>query len=211
MLKIGFKTSWYWVVSAIGLLLLGSGCVSRTEIQLSYDLPDPLIQSLPLRAGVYYAPELDNLVFEEKIQGLGSYKIELQDTQSTMFQTALDALFDDVVPIESFDTQPAGLDLLIVPRLVEFQISVPQQTRSELYEVWLRYSMELYTPQGQEIHKWGFAAYGKVNLQDYQTLSNRDFYALEDASQWALRDAVATISFFFVKEPKIKSWLATVQ
>lgn len=192
------------------LLAIGTGCASRTEIALDIDLPQPLIQSLPIRAGIYYAPELDQFVFEEKIQGIGSYKIELKNTQSKMFRTAFGALLDDVVPIDSFDTQPPGLDVLIVPRVMEFQISVPQQSRTQHYEVWLRYAVELYTPKGQQIHNWGFAAYGKVNAQNYQMLSNTSAHALEDAATWALRDAVATISFFFVKEPRIKNWMDTL-
>ena len=199
-----------FLVVALGILTLGSGCVSHTEIALQPNLPTPIIQSLPIRAGIYYAPELDQFVFEEKVQGIGSYKIELLNTQSNMFKTAFDALFDDVVPIQSFDTQPSGLDVLIVPRLMEFQISLPQQSRSQHYEVWLRYSVELYTPKGQQIHNWGFAAYGRVNAQNYQMLTNTAAHALEDAANWALRDAVATISFFFVKEPKIKTWMATL-
>ena len=204
------RRSLFVLVVAVGILTFGSGCVSRTEIALQPNLPIPLIQSLPIRAGIYYAPELDQFVFEEKVQGIGSYKIELLNTQSHMFKTAFDALFDDVVQIQSFDTQPSGLDVLIVPRLMEFQISLPQQSRSQHYEVWLRYSVELYTPKGQQIHNWGFAAYGKVNAQNYQMLSNTAAHALEDAANWALRDAVATISFFFVKEPKIKTWMATL-
>ncbi|MCY4655348.1 MAG: hypothetical protein OXC80_00875, partial [Gammaproteobacteria bacterium] len=65
----------------------------------------------------------------------------------------------------------------------------------------------MFTPTGQEIHKWGFASYGEVNTQNYQFLSNVSAHALQDASQWAIRDAVATISFFLVKEPKVRNWL----
>ena len=208
--SVNHSRSFVLVIVALCILTFGSGCVSHTEIALQPNLPKPLIQSLPIRAGIYYAPELDQFVFEEKIQGIGSYKIELLNTQSNMFKTAFDALFDDVVQIQSFDSQPPGLDVLIVPRLMEFQISLPQQSRSQHYEVWLRYSVELYTPKGQQIHNWGFAAYGKVNAQNYQMLSNTAAHALEDAAHWALRDAVATISFFFVKEPKIRNWMATL-
>lgn len=204
------RRGFFFLVVALVILTFGSGCVSHTEIALKPNLPKPLIQSLPYRAGIYYAPELDQFVFEEKVQGIGSYKIELLNTQSNMFKTAFEALFDDLVQIQSFDTQPSGLDVLIVPRIMEFQISLPQQSRSQHYEVWLRYSVELYTPKGQQIHNWGFAAYGKVNAQNYQMLSNTAAHALEDAAQWALRDAVATISFFFVKEPKIKNWMDTL-
>ena len=191
-------------------LLITAGCGTRIAIQLEPDLPVPLIQSLPLRVGVFLAPELDNYVFDEQIKGHGHYKIALGNTQSHMFNMAFDALFDDVVPVQSFDSRPSGLDALLVPRLHEVQIAVPQQTRTELYEVWLRYSIELYTADGQEVHKWPFAAYGKVNKQNYQMLTNVGSTALDDASNWAMRDAVATISFFFVKEPKIRTWLTSL-
>ena len=206
MLNKPKKVVFHWSLVATVVCFV-AGCGSQTSIQLEPDLPTPLIQSLPLSVGVYYPPELENFEFNEKMKGIGSFKIGLGQTQTHLFRTAFEALFDEVVPIQSFDTQPPGLDLLLVPKIHEVQISVPQQTRTELYEVWLRYSIEMFTPTGQEIHKWGFASYGEVNTQNYQFLSNVSAHALQDASQWAIRDAVATISFFLVKEPKVRNWL----
>ena len=183
------------------------GCAGTTQVEIDVAIPNPLIRELPLTAGVYWAPDLDEFIYDEKIAKYGTYKVALQDSQSHMFETALDALFEELVPVESFDSRPEGLDLLIIPRILELQIAIPQQTRTDLYEVWVRYSLELYQPDGTPIHEYRFAGYGKVNRQNYSVLSRPAYFALREATHWALRDAVASISFFLVKQAPVASWL----
>ena len=92
--------------------------------------------------------------------------------------------------------------------LIGFQISIPAQTSSDLYEVWIKYRLRLYDNKGELIVEWEFPAYGRANREDYRLLSDKDEPALEDATMTALRDAAAEISLRFRDRPELKAWLA---
>ena len=76
----------------------------------------------------------------------------------------------------------ANLDAVLAPSIVEFQISIPSQTRSEFYEVWIKYMMRLYDTHGTLIAEWPLTAYGKANRGDFGFMENSDSPAIRQAT-----------------------------
>lgn len=124
-----------------------------------------------------------------------------------LFSTVFDSLFEQYIEVENFEDVPSDFHGIISPSVQEVQITLPQQTRSDYYEVWIRYQLQLWDQSGELVHSWPLAAYGKANKNNYPTLSRASAAALHDAAEFALRDAAASMSFYFAKEPQVQSWL----
>ena len=86
---------------------------------------------LPLRVGLYLEPALVQYVFEEKIQDHGDWRVEVGPMQAKLFRQVASAMFIEAVPVDSVTSPGANLDAVLAPSIVEFQISIPSQTRSD--------------------------------------------------------------------------------
>ncbi len=138
------------------------------------EIPTPFVNRLPLRVGLYLEPALVQYVFEEKIQDHGDWRVEVGPMQTKLFRQVASAMFLEAVPVDSVTSPGANLDAVLAPSIVEFQISIPSQTRSEFYEVWIKYMMRLYDTHGTLIAEWPLTAYGKANRGDFGFMESSD-------------------------------------
>ncbi|MYD42964.1 MAG: hypothetical protein F4W90_03625 [Gammaproteobacteria bacterium] len=174
---------------------------------MSFDVPKPVITPLPLRMASYYPPQLETYVYEEEIANFGNFRIDMTGAHKTLFSTVFDSLFNQYTEIEQFKDVPANFHGIIAPVVQEVQITLPQQTRSDYYEVWIRYQLQLWDTSGRLVHTWSLPAYGKANKKNYNTIRKIATQALHDATEFALRDAAASMSFYFAKEPQVQAWI----
>ena len=194
-----------YVVVLLVALTLG-GCTGA-NVQMEGDIPTPLVNRLPLRVGLYLDPALVQYVFEEKIQDHGDWRVEVGPMQAKLFRQVASAMFLEAVPVDSVTSPGANLDAVLAPSIVEFQISIPSQTRSEFYEVWIKYLMRLYDTHGTLIAEWPLTAYGKANRGDYGFMESSDSPAIRQATMTALRDAGAFLALRFTTIPEVRAWL----
>ena len=192
------------------LLSIQTGCQSGANVYMTTSVPVPLVDVLPLRIGVFLPPELKNYEYKEKIANHGEFSVNLGDTQSQLFEQVFRAMFADVKLLDAPEELPEGLDGVLIPMVNQVQITIPQQMRSDFYEVWISYSIELKGPQGKHLHSWSFAAYGKANRRNYNNILDRADSALEHATADALRDVAGIILFSFTKQAPIQDWLKDV-
>lgn len=188
------------LVAALLSALLLTACT--TQVEVNGHFPDPLRPPLPF-AGT--------LVVEERLQK-STYRaphgktveVAIGAAQSRMFETVTPRLFQS---FEVSDDLAAALaqqpDLTLVPELREFQIATPADTQLKIFEVWLRYLIQVYDRDGQLLLTWPIAAYGKT--QDQFMKSDED--ALNQAAMVALRDAGARLALEFEHEPLIQRWM----
>ncbi|MCY3858447.1 MAG: hypothetical protein OXG25_06005 [Gammaproteobacteria bacterium] len=184
-----------------------AGCGTSAKFRMDFSVPKPVISPLPIRIATYYPPQIRTHIYEEKIENHGDFRIDMTGAHEVLFSTVFDSLFEQYVEVENFDEVPGDMHGIISPSVQEVQITLPQQTRSDYYEVWIRYQLQLWDRTGQLIHSWPLAAYGKANKNNYPTLSRASASALHDATEFALRDAAASMSFYFAKEPQVQSWI----
>ena len=95
------------------------------------------------------------------------------------------------------------MDGVIEPNIAEIQFSIPKQTRTDYFEVWIRYHFKLYDKNANLIGEWDLPAYGKAKAQDYPS----EGMSLQAAGLSACRDAMAFFSLNFIRVPIIKSWI----
>jgi len=186
------------------------GACSGATVQLDDDIPSPLIEPLPLKMGVYLQPALTQYVYEERIADHGDWRIEVGPMQTKLFMQMAGAMFQKAVRVNAISPLQAGLDGVLVPTIADFQISIPDQTRSDFYEVWIKYSIRVYDHSGQLVADWPLTAYGKASEKDYSWYQTTQGPAMQVATLRALRDAGAFLVMGFPKVPAIKAWMNTL-
>lgn len=190
--------------AVIFLVLAGTGC-GGASVTVPTKLPVPLVERLPLKMGVYLSEELVNYQHREKIEQSGEWRIDLGGAQTNMFNNLLTGMFESVTPVAE-PSHPGGeVDGVLVPTIEEVQFSTPDQTRSDYFEVWVRYRFALHDRDGTLVGEWPLTAYGKANAHNYG-MSKRE-PALKAAAVSALRDAMAFFTVQFRTVPAVQSWL----
>lgn len=192
--------------AALVLLLLG-GCMS-TSVEMTQDtiFPVPLVAKVPLTVGVHLPEALLNYTLEEDHGDNGKFSIAIGDAQQPMFLNLFVGMFDDVQLVEDPTHPPARVAGTLVPTIAEMQFSTPLQTRTDYFEVWIRYQIQLYSRDGVLLGDWPLTAYGKANTQNYGMNSTSP--TLRAAALQACRDAMAFFTVQFPTVPQVQNWLA---
>lgn len=192
-------------IGAFATLLLVA-CGGAT-VQMEGDIPTPLVQPLPLRMGMYFEPALLDYVYEEKIENHGDWRVEVGSMQPKLFLQIGSAMFTEAKQVDSTTPSDATLDGVLAPAIADFQISIPSQTRTDFFEVWIKYLIRVYDNKGALIAEWPLTAYGKSNQSDYGFFEETNKPAMHDATMRAFRDAGAFLALRFSTVPQIKAWL----
>lgn len=188
-----------------GLLL---GC-SASIIDVKGSYPSPLVNQLPLTLGVIYDDAFSAFSFTEfdEVSGKEQYIINSGQTQVQLFNTILPAVFSNVVFLNSADEAASypELDMIFEPSIDDFQVGLPQKTRLDVYEIWVKYNMRLTGPDGNSIANWVMTAYGKSPQGSFGSVDS----GVNDAAVEAFRDLAATFSLGFTSIPEVNDWLRT--
>jgi len=187
------------------VMLLVCGCMTTTVELPTTQFPVPLMEKLPLRMGLYLPEPLLAYEFSEDLGEAGKFEIEIGDAQQAMFVNLLSGMFDQVIEVDSATPATPLTDAILVPNIAEMQFSTPQQTRTDYFEVWIRYQFQLFSPDGTVIAEWPLTAYGKANTQNYMLASTAP--TLRQAAMNACRDAMAFFTVQFHTVPPIRQWL----
>lgn len=199
-------------------LLAGAGCTSGASVLVDISVPRPLVEPLGARMGVYYDDALTGYVHREEVDG-GDYTIDIGASQAPVFTQVFDAMFERVVPMardaadasanaaqgddatdeaaappiafERVDGGDAPVDGVLAPTIDQVQFSTPEQTKTDFYEVWIRYRVRLFDADGTVRKEWPLIGYGKASNRN----SGDSTEQLNAATTWALRDAAAVLAF----------------
>lgn len=183
------------------MLVAVGGCSGTTNLSLDAQFPVPLIKKKPVTIGLHLNDELRNFTYNEVIDKKGEWNVAIGPVQEKLFINLASGMFSDYKIVD--ETANSGLDGTLKPEIIDLQFSLPEQTRSNFYEVWIRYKFQLYDGDGQIIAEWPLPAYGKASKKDF-----RNTYAgVEAAAIAACRDAMAFFAINFTKEPQVKAWL----
>lgn len=186
-----------------GLLLLNA-CTHT--VYIDSDFPTPLIEKLPYKVGIYYPSEFSQYKYQEESKDRTKWIIESGQAQQELFDTMLAGMFDEVIDVGQlppWDAEP-NADIILSPTVQEFQYTLPRETKIKVYEIWIKYNVQVYTTDGSLLADWILTSYGKTPTGFMQS----DDGALMQAVIVALRDAGANLTLNFSKIPEIRAWLA---
>jgi hypothetical protein len=198
---------------ALASLLL-SACATQVEVDGNF--PPALTQKLPLRTLVVFEPDFASHHFKstdgpQVSIAVGQIQVELftglADSLSQHSVTSTSMPAGTSIPsTTSMPTQPAA-DLILRPRVEDVQISMPNESQLKVFEVWIKYNLQVFNSSGEPIADWIMTAYGKTPTRFLK--SNTD--ALHQAAMVAMRDAGAHFITGFARVPEIRQWLQARQ
>lgn len=184
------------------LLLLGTAC--SQSLTIPDRVPAPLIEPLPLRAGFHYTPAFSTYRYTSDPGEKPTWEIGLGAANVGLFDRLGQRLFRETAVLDALPQpgNPASLDVIIEPTVDAFEVSLPEQSTADQYAVWIRYTVRVYGPEGGLVTAWKLSGYGEAGKD-----ALRPARSMEQATVLAMRDAAATISIEFARQPGIEQLL----
>lgn len=183
---------------AILISIMASGCASNVKVEYP-TLPDPLIEKLPLIVALRIPDEFYDFSHEENVLGRESWSIQLGAANAMFFKQLFGYMFDDVIVLAADDdARDFEFDALVEPRIEGFEFSVPNQSKTDAFAVWIRYRMVVFDSLGNRASSWTISSYGKSQKEG---LGGKN--SLRRAAVLAMRDAAALILLQMDKATKI--------
>ena len=190
------------LIYAVSLLLILTACEQSMTLRVESEIPTPVIERMPVKIGVFYQDELRNYVSEENSDERPKWKIESGSSHVDLFEQILSSMFQEVTEVAG-TTAAATVDAVLAPSVAEMQFALPAETKTDFYEAWVKYDMELHDPDGSRIANWSVTGYGKSSTE---FMKSRD-KGLNAAVNQALRDAGAKFALGFPMVAEISAWL----
>ncbi len=175
------------VLVAVFLTALG-GCSSTVTVH-DPSIPDPLVDKIPISVAVKFPDVFEHFVHEEQVIGKEKWTIDLGRSNTLLFTKLFDAMFDDLTVVDDgVDPRDIPIDAWIEPSIDAVEFSVPSQSQTPSFAVWIRYRIKIFDSEGNQYANWPISAYGKSK----STKMGGD-NALRRAAVLAMRDAAALI------------------
>jgi len=164
-----------------------SGCAGSNVKLQAPTIPTPLINKIPASVGLRMPENFYHFVHEEQVYGREEWSIDLGASNAALFTQLFGYMFQNVIVLtDSDDPKTLAIDALIEPSIDAFEFSVPNQSKTDSFAVWIRYRIRVYDFDGNEVANWPVSAYGKS-----QAASVSGSQALQRAAILAMRDAAA--------------------
>ncbi|MBT8092644.1 MAG: hypothetical protein KJN77_06375 [Gammaproteobacteria bacterium] len=164
-------------------------------------IPAPRVDKIPVDVALRIPEEFNHFEHEENILGREAWSIDLGASNAAFFRQLFGYLFDNLTVIgPDDDANDYQFDALIEPSIDGFEFSVPNQSKTETFAVWIRYRLRIFDREGNNASNWTVSAYGKSQKEG---LSGAP--ALERAALLAMRDAAALIIMQMDKATGISS------
>lgn len=170
------------------LVLALAGCSANVTMD-GPTIPAPRVAKIPVNVALRIPEEFEHFVHEENVLGKESWTIDLGRANATFFTQLFGHLFDSLTVIgPGDDARDFQFDALIEPTIDGFEFSVPNQSKTEAFAVWIRYRLRIFDREGTNASNWTVSAYGKSQKQGL-----RGSDSLRRAAVLAMRDAAALI------------------
>jgi len=186
-------------ILGIMLLIVASGCSSSAQVKVVNDFPKVLFEPRDIHAAIVFDQEFMSYVAKPN----KDITIDLGKAQVNALTKDFRGLFTKVDIVGSKDAVPPGSELVITPSVREVQLSTPSESYLNVYEVWIKYNLEIETADGEAIDSWFLPAYGKT--PDSFSMGRTE--AIKNASIVALRDAGAKLVLDFFRIPSVYAWM----
>lgn len=174
-------------------------CSSTVTMEMP-TIPTPRVEKIPVDVAVRIPAEFHNFVHTEDVLGKDKWTIELGNSNANFFTQLFGYMFDSLVVLgPDDDPRDYQFDALIEPSIEGFEFSIPSQTQSAAFSVWIRYRMSVFDSVGNRASSWTVSAYGKSQKEG---ITGSD--SLKRAAVLAMRDAAALIIMQMDKVSKIR-------
>jgi hypothetical protein len=174
------------------------GC-GGVKVRATSAVPVPLVDELPLKAGVYYSPEFRNYVAREERWGT-KWEITLGPAHVVQIDRLAKAMFASVTSVADVAKPPQpALDLIVEPHFEEYSFVTPRDAGAELFAVTIKYRVNVYDGAGHLVDSLVFTGYGNAAAGGLSSTT-----PLAVATQKAMRDAGAKFATEFPEQPVVQ-------
>jgi len=187
------KLRQYSLLAMLAISAMLSAC--STSVVVKGNVPEPLVERMPLKGALIYTDEFKNYVYKESEKKRALSSLDFTEAQTNMFNQVFSSLVE-LVPVDA-----PYKDLNIEPEILEIQYSAPRETKVNQYEIWIKYRIKLSDNAGEKIADWIIKGYGKTPTALLSSASS----AFSSATNVALRDVGAQLSIGFPNQSKIKA------
>lgn len=181
--------------------LLLTGC--STHVVVTGEHPPVLVQPLDYNVGLVLNSSFTDYSFTREKDDQ-KIIITLGDSQTQLFSQIFEGIFTSTQRLQGkpqITTNP--MDLVVIPRVEKLQVSMPDETSLNVFEVWIQYKLEIFDTNSALITEWSVSSYGRTQTRFLKSTES----ALHQATNSALRDAGAQIVIGFNRIPKIRDWV----
>lgn len=184
--------------SVILFSLFAAGCASNVTVETP-TIPTPHIEKLPMDVAVRIPAEFHNFVHEENVLGRETWTINLGSANASFFTQLFGYMFDNVIVLGPDENAlDHSFDALVEPTIEGFEFSVPNQSKTDAFAVWIRYRMQIFDSVGNSASTWTVSSYGKSQKEGLGSSKS-----LQRAAVLAMRDAAALILLQMDKSTRI--------
>ena len=185
-------------VTSLAIFLM-AGCSSTVTMEMP-TIPEPRIEKIPVDVVVRIPAEFQDFTHSEEVLGRDTWTIHLGSSNAAFFTQLFGFMFDSVVILgPDDDPRDYQFDALIEPSIEGFEFSVPNQSQTNAFAVWIRYRISVFDSIGNRASSWTVSAYGKSQKEG---MGGSD--SLRRAAILAMRDAAALIIMQMDKVTKIR-------
>jgi hypothetical protein len=153
---------------------------------------------MPVTGKLVYPEGFKEFVYLEPSDNRALEKVEFGQAQVGLFER----VFGDLMTL--VDPKETEFDFKIEPQILDFQYSVPAETKLNMYEIWLKYRLRITDSKDEEIADWTVKGYGKTPT----SMLASQLKAFNTASNVALRDVGAQLAIGFPTQPSIEGYLS---
>lgn len=163
-------------------------------------IPKPRMEKIPVDVALRIPENFNGFTHTENVLGKSEFTIHLGNSNANFFTQLFDYMFDSVIVLgPDDDPRDFQFDALIEPSIEGFEFSVPNQTQTNAYSVWIRYRLNVFDSVGNRASSWTISAYGKSQKEG---IAGSD--SLRRAAVLAMRDAAALIVMQMDKVSRIR-------
>jgi len=189
------------LIAVASLLLVA--CGGAANIMVDQQFPNVVFEPRDIKAAIVFDPAFSTY----KATPIEDVTIDIGTAQVDLWSKAFRGLFAEVTTHQNRSEVPEGTELVITPSVLEVQLSTPSDSYLNVYEVWIKFNLDIETADGEAIDSWFMPAYGKT--PDSFMTSRTE--AIEEAAIVALRDAGAKLILDFFRIPSVYSWMEQEQ
>ncbi|MEH6468264.1 MAG: hypothetical protein V7725_01480 [Porticoccus sp.] len=177
-----------------------------TDIIIDGDYPSALTRQLPYHVGLVLDDTFTHYTFVSSQEQ--DVTMSLGESQIGLFNQIFGDMFKSATRFNTINqASTSKVNLVVVPHVEEVQLAMPFETRLNVFEVWLKYNLQVFDSEGEPIADWLMTSYGKTQSR----LLTSEKEALNQATTEALRDAGVRLVIGFHRVPEIQDWLASQQ
>ncbi len=187
----------YKLIPVVISVVVTIGCSNHIHLQ-EETVPVPLVPTLPTVMAIYFDESMQNVTAEVRVPKFGDLTVYLDAAQTAGFDKVFNQLFVDTKMVDSPNSIPMGYDALIIVEMDSFTIYEREYTGIPyLFLVEVEYDIKVETDKNILLHHWKIKGEG----QSYDAEAN-PAPLIKEASEVAIRDALADLIFSFIEASK---------